>query len=118
VTGLNEIFFRRRHARASYGASLLLHDNKRVYKGQSLEVSAGGAGIIVENGSWKAGDKIYLHFKPGDDVPPFNAICEIVSKKSPSQHDKAMTYQYGVKFTSIASQTAETLNEFARARAS
>lgn len=113
VTGLNEIFFRRRHARAEYGASILLHDNKRVYKGQSVEVSAGGAGIVVENGSWKKGDQIYMHFKPGDGVPPFNAVCEIVSKKG-SGSEK---YQYGVKFTSIPVNTAEQINEFARQRA-
>lgn len=112
-SGVNEIFFRRRHARTNYGASLLVHDNRHVYKGRSIEISVGGAGIVIENALLQPGDKLYLHFKPGDGVPPFNATCEVVSKRFVNASDKAAPVQYGVKFTQIAQQTQELLNDLA-----
>lgn len=95
---VQEVFFRRRHARASYGASIIVHNNKKVWKGESLEISSGGAGIKIDNADLQPGQTLFLHFKPGDGCPPFNAICTIVSKKS----DKNGPFpSYGVKFTSI-----------------
>lgn len=95
---VQEIFFRRRHARANYGASIIVHNNKKVWKGETLEISAGGAGLRIENSDLQPGQTLFLHFKPGDGVPPFNAICTIVSKHGTKngQHSS-----YGVKFTSI-----------------
>ncbi len=109
---LNEVFFRRRHARATYGASILVHNNKSVFKGKSLEISAGGAGIVIESAQLQPGDRIYLHFKPGDGVPPFNAICEVVAKRFVNSSDKDAPVQYGVKFTEITKQTQDVLNSF------
>ncbi len=75
-----EIFFRRRHARASYGASLIVHNNKTVFRGQALK-SAGGADVLIDSPSLQPGQSLFLHFQPGDGVPPFNAVCQIVSKQ-------------------------------------
>lgn len=95
---VQEVFFRRRHARARYGASIIVHNNKKVWKGQSLELSSGGAGLEIDNADLQPGQTLFLHFKPGDGVPPFNAICTIVSKQSLKRGNQS---QYGVKFTSI-----------------
>lgn len=111
--GLNEVFFRRRHARAEYGASILIHDNRHVYKGRGIEISAGGAGLVIENAVLEPGDKLFLHFKPGDGVPPFNATCEVVSKRYTNVSDKTAPVQYGVRFTHIATHTQQILNDFA-----
>lgn len=116
-SGVNEVFFRRRHVRAQYGASLLVHNNKQVFKGKSIEVSAGGAGIVLESDSLSPGDKIYLHFKPADGVPPFNASCEIVSKRPADASDKAAPVQYGLKFNEIAEATQFMLNDYATKKA-
>src|SRR5437868_14519184 len=43
LSEIAEVFFRRRHARASYGCSLIVHNNKTVFKGRSMEISSGGA---------------------------------------------------------------------------
>jgi len=110
---INEVFFRRRHARAHHGASILVHDNRAVYKGRSIEVSAGGAGIVIENAMLQPGESLYLHFKPGDQTPPFNAACEIISKSFVNASDKSAPVRYGVKFTKIETQTQQILNEFA-----
>lgn len=108
-----EIFFRRRHIRATYGCTLILHDNKNIYKGRSVEISAGGAGIVIPTKALQPGQNVFLHFQPGDGVPPFNAICNIVSKQfvKGDDGDKAHV-KYGVKFTSLSNAAKESIKSF------
>lgn len=107
---VQEVFFRRRHARANYGASIIVHNNKKVWKGESLELSSGGAGLVIDHQDFQPGQTLFLHFKPGDGVPPFNAICTIVSKQAPNAGSK--TLRYGVKFTSINRNIQEAIKDF------
>lgn len=109
VAEVQEVFFRRRHARAQYGASIIVHNNKKVWKGETLEISAGGAGLRIENPDLQPGQTLFLHFKPGDGVPPFNAICTIVSKQS----RKGPHSSYGVKFTSINRTVQAAIKDYA-----
>lgn len=109
--GSNEaakVFFRRRHARALYGASILIHDNRAVWKGQSCEISPGGAGLLVESDEIQIGQVLFLHFKAGDGVPPFNAVCSIVSKHT----EKGKEVRYGVKFTSISRSIQAAIKKY------
>lgn len=110
---VNEIFFRRRHMRAQYGCSLIIHNNKAVFKGKSLEISAGGAGVLIENSDFQPGQNLYLHFKPGDGVPPFNATCQIVSKQfvDPSRNASS-ALRYGVKFINVSPATREAIRSY------
>lgn len=103
-----EAFFRRRHARAKYGASILLHNNTEVWKGRSMEVSPSGAALIIPSKDIKVGDSLFLHFKAGDGVPPFNAVCSIVSKTEL----KGNEVRYGVKFTSIAQSIQAAIKKY------
>lgn len=113
---IQEIFFRRRHRRVKYGATILIHDNQSVWKGHGVEISQGGAGIVMDNAMIVPGQKLYLHFKPGDGVPPFNAVCEVVSKKyDENVKEKNSCVLYGVKFTNISEDTQGLLKEFAEA---
>lgn len=107
---ISEIFFRRRHARAQYGCSLIVHNNKRVFRGQSMELSAGGAGFWVEGSNFLPGEKLFLHFKPGDGVPPFNAICEVVNKHE--MKNQPGEYRYGVRFVTISDHIIDNINQF------
>lgn len=112
---ISEVFFRRRHRRVRYGGTILVHDNKAVWKGKGVEISAGGAGVVMENSMVVPGQTLYLHFKPGDGVPPFNAICEVVSKQYvEGVKDKNAPIRYGLKFTSISPTTQKFLQEFAK----
>jgi hypothetical protein len=110
---LSEIFFRRRHARASYGASLIVHNNKSVFRGQALEISAGGAGVLIDNPNLQPGQSLFLHFQPGNGVPPFNAVCQIVSKQfvkdAPVGEEPI---KYGVKFTTLSQSVRESIRNF------
>lgn len=100
-----EIFFRRKHARVQYGSSLILHDQKQLYKAESLEISAGGAGFLAPNLNFELDKKLYLHFKPSDQVPAFNAICKVVSH---------VDGRYGVKFMHVSAAAKEFITEFAK----
>lgn len=107
---VTEIFHRRRHNRVEYGASLVVHNNKSVWKGESLEISAGGAGIAIHNNDLHPGQTLFLHFKAGDGVPSFNAICSIVSKTQ-VKGEKNL-YKYGVKFTNISQDVQIAIKRF------
>ena len=110
---IEEVFFRRKHRRVKYGGTILVHDNQTVWKGQGVEISAGGAGVIMENAMVVPGQRLYLHFKPGDGVPPFNAVCEVVSKRYvDGVKDRSAPIRYGLKFTNISDETKKFLDDF------
>ena len=111
---VSDIFFRRRHMRVDWDSSIIIHDNRHLWRGESLEISAGGAGVVIPNASLNPGQSLYLHFKPADGVPAFNAVCEIVSKqyvKDAKGNDTPV--RYGVKFTKINTTTQRTLQDYA-----
>ncbi len=110
---IKNIFFRRRHERKNFNGSIIIHDNEHVWKGDAIEISEGGAGIVVNNAMINPGEKIYLHFKPGDSVPPFNAICEVVSKKfSKEVTDRNAPVKYGVRFLKINANSLGLIKDY------
>lgn len=110
---VSEIFFRRRHVRASYGASLIVHNHKTVFRGRALEISAGGAGVLIENSDLEPGQSLFLHFQPGNGVPPFNAVCQIVSKQFQKDASSAKEpVKYGVKFTTLSQSVRESIKTY------
>lgn len=112
---ISEVFFRRRYRRVNYGGTIIVHDNKKVWKGQAMEISEGGAGVVMENAMLVPGQELYLHFKPGDGVPPFNAICEVVSKEYVSDlRSRTAPIKYGLKFKTLSSETQKFLKEYTR----
>ncbi len=112
---IQEVFFRRRHRRVNFNSTILIHDNHSVWKGQGVEISSGGAGLVMENSEVTPGQVLYLHFKPGDGVPPFNAICEVVSKKHvEGVKDKKAPVMYGVRFTNLNPSTQKFITEYSK----
>jgi hypothetical protein len=112
---VEEIFFRRRHARASYGGSIIVHNNESMWKAKGVEISVGGAALVIENAGLQPGQNLFLHFKPGDEVPPFNATCEIVSKQYVDQaKDSQAPVRYGVRFTNISQVSVQSLKDYTK----
>ncbi|MDZ4677541.1 MAG: GYF domain-containing protein [Oligoflexia bacterium] len=110
VIEASEIFFRRKHTRSPYECPVIIHDNSRVWKGHSIEVSDGGAGIIMENAMVLPGQNVYLHFKPGPHSKSFNVLCEVVSKRYVKGiKDKNTPLVYGIKFINIQKLHKEEL---------
>jgi hypothetical protein len=109
----NEVFFRRRHMRTAYNGTMIIHDNKKVWKGKSVEISEGGAGIVMYNAMVVPGQKLYLHFKAGDNVPSFNAHVEVVSKKYvKGLKDPNAPITYGVKFLEINKGAQKAIEQY------
>lgn len=104
VRELSDVFFTRRYKRAHYDCDVLVHNHKDVYKGMSLEISAGGAGLLVGDKNFKLGQKLYLHFKASQSVPAFNAVCEVVSFQKT---------RIGVKFTNITRDVKAAILNYA-----
>lgn len=110
---VSEIFFRRRHPRARYGCSLIVHDNKAIFLGHTIEISEGGAGLTVGNAHLQPGQSLFLHFQPGDGVPPFNAVCSVVSKQWVEVgKTSAPPVKYGVRFTSLSQTIRESIRNY------
>ncbi len=101
------VFFRRKFVRAKMNSQAVVHDHKKVYKSVGVEIGAGGAGIIVDEAEFEVNQQIYLHFKPGQNVPAFNAICRVVSKKG---------NQYGVQFLKISAAAKKSIADYAEAQ--
>ena len=115
---ISEVFFRRKHRRIEFDGSVLVHNNAKVWKGQGVEISAGGVGVVIENAMLVPGDEVIVHFKPAANFPAFNASCEIVSKKFvEGLKDKNAPVKYGLKFTGINKQMQEMLQGFAKTAA-
>lgn len=100
---VQKFFFRRRFPRAEYKCELLIHNRQEVYPAESMEISSGGASFRIERVEFKIGDDIYLHFKPGQNVPAFNATCKIVSKNGT---------KYGVSFTNVSNLVKEQIAKY------
>lgn len=103
---IQKTFYRRRFPRAHYSCELLIHDRQKVYSAQSIEIGAGGASFKLENVSFDIDSRVYLHFKPGNDVPAFNASCKIVSKKGGNL--------YGVSFLSVSNSAKDFIDKFTK----
>ena len=113
---ISEVFFRRRYRRVAYGGTILVHDNQKVWKGKTVEISEGGAGVVMENAMILPGQQLYLHFKPGDGVPPFNAVCEVVSKEFVNDlRNRNAPIKYGLKFKQLSDETQKFLKTFTKA---
>lgn len=112
---IKNVFFRRKHLRVPFNSNIIIHDNNNVWKGKAVELSEGGAGLIMENSLIIPGQKIYMHFKPSGEMPAFNAIGEVVSKKFVNGvKEKKSPICYGVKFTNLSENTQEFLRKFTK----
>ncbi len=109
----DQVFFRRRHGRVSHDCSILMHNNQKVFRGKGLEISAGGAGIVLENANLDVGHQVFLHFKPGSDLPAFNSLCEITSRRAVNASEVVSPVLYGVKFIKIESKTKNAIEALA-----
>lgn len=100
-----EVFFRRRHERAHYESTLIIHNRKKIFKAYSFEISPGGAGLTFDHVEFPLQQELYLHFRPSDQVPAFNATCKIVNKSGDN---------YGVQFTQISTLAKDSISKYTK----
>lgn len=100
----DQIFFRRKHPRSKMSGEAIVHDQKKIYKTVGVEISEGGAGLLIYGANFEKGQQVHLLFKSGQDVPPFSAVCKVVSKKGNI---------YGVQFMDISAAAKFSIADYA-----
>lgn len=119
TAGETGVFFRRQHPRIPFESEVIVHDNRSVWMGKAFEGSVGGSGLMIENATLVPGQVVLLHFAERDDLPAFNALCEIVSKKFQRDvKDSKAPVTYGVRFLKLDSTVEPKVHEYFRKKAS
>lgn len=95
----NQVFLKRQFKRQPYAGRVMLHDQLKYWKGEGIEISEGGAGIKMENALIVPGQRLNVHFYKHGDIPAFNAVCEVVSKKFVNDNSPV---EYGLRFLSMS----------------
>jgi hypothetical protein len=110
---IKNVFFRRKHPRIPFESEVVVHDNTHFWTGEVIELSQGGAGIIMENSLLLPGQQLYVHFKSNSKMKAFNSVCEIVSKKFiEGIKRKEAPICYGIKFINISEEAFEQLQSY------
>lgn len=108
---VEQVLFKRQYNRTEYRCAVIVHDHKNVFKGLSLEIGEGGAGMVLREKNLNVGQKLFLHFQTGSGVVPFNAIAEVVSK-SVAISDGSEGFKYGVRFTTLSQDVRKSISEY------
>ena len=110
---VNEVFFRRRFARAAFEGSILVHNNSKLYRGRSLEMSAGGLSLVLGESDIKVTDTLHLHVKPSRETPAFNSACEVMARRVLNSADAKSPVVYGLKFLGLEERVKTEIDGWA-----
>lgn len=109
-----EVFYRRRHARTNLESTVIVHDNQKLWKAESIQISEGGCGLKIWNSMLLPGQQVYIHFKPDSHILAFNAVAEIVSKKFEENiKSQSAPIVYGLKFLSLGEEAKLAVRQLA-----
>jgi len=107
------VFATRRFPRVEFDVEVIVHDNSKVWMGRAFEASAGGTGLVIENATLVPGQTLLLHFAGREDLPAFNALCEIVGKKfSKEIRSENSPVQYAVRFVKLDSKVEKAVQNY------
>lgn len=107
------VFTQRQYPRIPFESEVLVHDNRSVWIGRAFEGSAGGSGLVIENATLVPGQTVLLHFAEREDLPAFNALCEIVSKKYVDDvRDAKSPVSYSVRFVKLDAQAESRVQKY------
>ena len=106
------VFATRKFPRHPHKGRVVAHDQRDWWSGEVFEISQGGIGLHMENSLCVPSQQIFMHFKPFERFPAFNAVGEIVNKKYVEDlKGMAAPLSYGVKFISVSGAGKDRLME-------
>jgi hypothetical protein len=113
------VFFARKYPRVSYDCEVIVNDERNAWLARTYEASPGGTGLIIENAMLMPGQILRLHFSSTNELPAFNALCEIVGKQfSKEARGKKAKVKYAVRFVQFfAGQGSDKENTNASSQA-
>ena len=68
----------------------------------------------MDSADWKNGQRLAIHVNPIHDLPAFNAVCEVVSRKVVESASRGPEIKYGVRFVEIKESALDLLSKYAR----
>ena len=108
-----EVLLKRRFLRKPIEQDALIHDNNKAWIGKAFEASEGGCGMIVRNALLTPGQVINVHFGRYESLDPFNALCEVVSKRFVRDvRDARSPVSYGIKFLQVDPRVIRAAREY------
>lgn len=109
------VHFRRKAARVDHAASLVFHNNKKLWNAKTFELSSSGASVQIDRQSFSKGELLLLHYRPSKKVPAFNVQCEVVScQKVPADLNPRAggdVYRLGLRFVKINVVAQKVIND-------
>jgi hypothetical protein len=109
------LFAKRSHKRADYRSEIMVTDSSEIYHGSYLQISEGGAKIKVGHSMLSPGDRIIVHHKSSEELPPFNAACEITNKSySQLIKNKKQEVEYIVKFLQLNDMAIKSIRDYTK----
>lgn len=108
--------FRRRDSRMGYWSTLVVHNHKKLWNAESLDLSVGGASVLLPKGSVDLGQVVVLHYRPTPEVPAFNIHCEVMSCSDFVGANEEKKDRVGLQFLSITKTLEAELKEIIQRR--
>lgn len=103
-------FEKRKYPRVNFEMSMQLHANRNVLKAKTVQIGAGGIGIILSEGKLSHDTKVFLHLQKSEEdslIPPFNAIGKVCNSEQLSDG----SWRYGIKFLNISDKIQGQINQ-------
>jgi len=113
LTQDQQVFFKRRHARVKFDSEVIVHNDRDVWMGHTLEASLGGSGLMIESAKLSPGQVVRIHFAPTDGLPAFNALGEIVGKSfTKNGRGPQAPVRYSVRFVKLDGSAEPQVREY------
>lgn len=110
-----DLFVKRQHKRAVYNSEVIVSDHYELFQGTCIQISEGGARLKIAHSMLSPGDRIVIHHKETDHLPPFNAECEIVNKAySQLLKNKKQEVEYIVTFEKLNDTALKCIKDYAK----
>ena len=103
-----DVFSERKFKRKPFDGDVIVHDNLTLWRGQGFEISRGGVGVSMKNSMVVPGQNVIVHFRQYGELPAFNAVCEVVSKKFVNDDSPV---QYAMRFLNLTQEVQNELNK-------
>lgn len=110
------VHFRRKAPRVNLRSSLIVHNQRKLWNGDSFEVSQAGASIEVPKDHFIQGDVLVLHYRPSLEVPAFNVHCEIINIQDTEKKEESKV-RLGLRFIKVNNLAQKVLNQYLQQRA-
>jgi hypothetical protein len=103
IPGINNYFAKRQFKRFAYTAKFILHNEDKLWRGVSFELSVGGVGILANTDILNIGQEVFIHKTSRGAEVNINAVAAVRSKHTEGM--RSGQAKYGLEFVYISKDT-------------